>query len=279
MPELPIAAGEFGAELAVAIAAAERAAAVFPPPGASAPLEVRQKPDGSPLTDFDLLANTRILDTIRAGFPTDAILSEELTDDPARLGASRVWIVDPLDGTRDFAEGSHDYAVHVALAIDGRPAVAVVACPAFGRFYAAVAGGGAAVWSTEGVRRVHVAAERPLALSRTGITRTSMHPALEQFLTRTGLAAGAVARGASLKHMLLAEGSLDQCVTLHDRENEWDTAAPGLIIIEAGGVATDAFGQPLRYNQADVRHRRGVLLSAGHHHTELVAAARECFPA
>lgn len=278
MPQLPIAAGELGRELMVAIAAAEQAAAVFPPPGASARPEIRQKPDGSPLTDFDLLANTRILDAIRAEFPADAILSEELADDPARLGESRVWIVDPLDGTRDFAEGSKDYAVHVALAVAGRPVVGVVACPAFGRLYAAVAGGGSAVRSAEGARRIHVAPARSLDLSRTGITRTSMHPALDQFLSRTGLAAGAVPRGASLKHMLLAEGALDLCVTLHDRENEWDTAAPGLVVTEAGGMATDADGAPFRYNRADVRHRRGVLLSTGHHHAELVAIARECFP-
>lgn len=278
MPGLPIAAGEFAPELAVAIDAAERAAAVFPAPGTRANPEIRRKPDGSPLTEFDLLANTLIVAAIRAAFPADAILSEEVADDPARLGAARVWIVDPLDGTRDFAEGSHDYAVHVALAVAGQPVVGVVACPAFGRLYAAVMGGGSAVWSPEGSRRIHVASVRPLSSSRTGITRTSMHPALTQFLSRTGLDVGAVPRGASLKHMLLAEGSLDLCVTLHDRENEWDTAAPGLIVTEAGGVATDADGAPFRYNRSDVRHRRGVLLSAGHHHSELVAAARECFP-
>jgi len=278
MPELPILAGEFAAELSAAIAAAERAGAVLPAADAARP-EVRWKPDGSPLTDFDLLANTQILDTLRTAFPADIILSEELADDLARLTARRVWIVDPLDGTRDFAEGSRDYAVHVALVVEGRPVVAVVTCPALGRLYAAVAGGGAAVRSAEGTRRIHVAPSRPLAEYRTGITRTSGHPALDQFLSRTGLAGRAVPRGASVKHMLLAEGSLDLCVTLHGREQEWDTAAPTLIVTEAGGVATDADGTPFHYNRPDLRHRRGVLLSAGHHHATLVAAARECFPA
>ncbi len=276
MPELPIAAGPFAPELAVAIRAAERAAALFPPPGARP--QSRPKPDGSPVTEFDLRANALILETIRAGFPGDAILSEELADDPARLGAERVWIVDPLDGTRDFAEGSADFAVHVALAVAGRPVVATVACPALGRLYAAAAGGGAMRRDGGGDHRVAVAPARPLAAYRTGITRTAMHPALERFLAATGLAAGAVPRGASVKHMLLAEGALDLCLTLHGRESEWDTAAPGLIVAEAGGRVTDADGTPFRYNQADVLHRRGVVLSAGHHHAELVRAAQECFP-
>ncbi len=276
MAELPIAAGAYGPELAMAIAAAERAVAVFPPPGTIP--DVGRKPDGSPLTQFDLDANERIVATLRGAFPGDAILSEELADDRARLNASRVWIVDPLDGTRDFAEGSHDYAVHVALTVAGQPVVGVVACPALGQMYAAVAGGGAAVRDAEGARRIRVAEPRPLARYRTGITRTSMHPALERFLAVTGLVTGAVPRGASVKHLLLAEGALDLCVTLHDRENEWDSAAPGLIVLEAGGRVTDADGAPLRYNQADPRHRRGVLLSAGDHHAELVQRAKECFP-
>lgn len=276
MSDLPIAAGRLGPELAVAIQAAERAVAVFPPPGTIP--EVERKPDGSPLTRFDLDANARIVETLRAAFPGDPILSEELADDPSRLAASRVWIVDPLDGTRDFAGGSRDYAVHVALAEAGRPVVAVVACPALARLYAAVAGGGSAVRDGDGARPIRVAGPRPLARYRAGITRTAMHPPLERFLAVTGLAGGAVPRGASVKHMLLAEGELDLCVTLHDRENEWDTAAPGLIVREAGGMVTDADGAPLRYNQADTRHRRGVLLSAGDHHAELVQRARECFP-
>lgn len=270
-------AGPWDQELAVAIAAAEAAAAVFPPVGTIP--EVRHKPDGSPVTDADLAANARILAVLRSAFPADAILSEELADDRARLSAHRVWIVDPLDGTRDFAEGSSDYAVHVALAVEGLPVVAAVAWPGTGEVYTAVRGGGAAVQGPRGTRRLHVAPARPLAEYRAAITRTSMHPPLADFLERTRLGATAVRRGASVKLLLLAAGEFDLCLTLHDRENEWDSAAPGLIVTEAGGRATDADGRPFRYNQPDVRHRRGVLYSAGHHHAALVAVAQRCFPA
>ena len=275
MPVAP-SAGPWDQELAVARAAAEAAAAVFPPPGAAPAAE--RKPDGSPVTATDLAANARILAVLRTAFPADAILSEELADEPARLRAHRVWIVDPLDGTRDFIAGSGDYAVHVALAVEGVPVVAVVAWPAEDAIYTAVRGGGAWRHDAAGSHALKVAAARPLAAYRTGITRTAMHPALQRFLERGGLAGAAVPRGASIKHLLLAAGALDCCVTLHGGEHEWDTAAPGLIVTEAGGTVTDADGVPFRYNQPDVRHHRGVLLSAGHHHAALAALARECWP-
>ncbi|MBK7716548.1 MAG: hypothetical protein IPI38_14160 [Gemmatimonadetes bacterium] len=163
-----------------------------------------------------------------------------------------MWIVDPLDGTRDFVAGSGDCAVHVALAVEGVPVVAAVAWPADGAVYVAVRGGGALRHDAQGAHPLSVAPARPLAQYRTGITRTAMHPALERFLARGGLAAAAEPRGASIKHLLLAGGALDCCVTLHDREHGWDTAAPGLIVTEAGGTVTDADGVPFRYSQPDV---------------------------
>jgi len=277
MPDLPIAAGAYARELSTALLAAAAAAANFPPPGV-APSGVQQKSDGSLITAVDLSANASILGTLRSAYPHDAIVSEESEADPSRLERGRVWLVDPLDGTRDFVEGSADYAIHVALTVAGRAQVAVVLCPALGRLYAAVAGGGAACRDARGVRQLHVAPPRPLEAYRTGITRTGMHDALRRFLNRSGLGARAVRRGASVKHMLLAEGELDLCLTLHDREQEWDSCAPGLIVLEAGGLVTDADGHPLSYNRSDLRHRRGLVASAGEHHSAVVALARECFP-
>jgi 3'(2'), 5'-bisphosphate nucleotidase len=90
----------------------------------------RIQADGADGARGDREANALILARLRAARPGDAILSEEAADDPARLAARRVWIVDPLDGTREFAEGRADWAVHVALAIDGNPALGAVALPA-----------------------------------------------------------------------------------------------------------------------------------------------------
>jgi 3'(2'),5'-bisphosphate nucleotidase len=237
------------------------------------------KVDRSPVTAADLEANALIVAGLRAAFPDDAILSEEEPDDPARLTVRRVWLVDPLDGTRDFVARSDEFAVHIALAEAGIPVVAAVAHPPTDRLYAAVRGGGAARRGPEGVIRLAVSRGRPFQAWRSGITRMAMHGPLECFLERCGLGPPPVICGASVKALRVAQGDLDVTVTLHGRESEWDTCAPGLIVTEAGGQVTDADGRPLPYNQADVRHRRGVIMSAGDHHDEVVAIAKACFPA
>jgi 3'-phosphoadenosine 5'-phosphosulfate (PAPS) 3'-phosphatase len=231
------------------------------------------------VTPADLEANALIVGGLRAAFPEDAILSEEEPDDPARLGAGRVWLVDPLDGTRDFVARSDEFAVHIALAEHGSPVVAAVAHPPTERLYAAVRGGGAARSGPEGTVRLAVSRGRPLSAWRAGVTRMARHGPLECFLERSGLGPASQLCGASVKALRLAQGDLDVTVTLHGRESEWDTCAPGLIVLEAGGRVSDADGAPLRYNRPDVRHRRGVVMSCGEHHDEVVAVAGYCFPA
>jgi len=274
-----LAAGEWSPELEVACHLAQDAATVLRRYYAAGGIAARAKVDRSPVTDADLEANAVIVSGLRQAFPQDAILSEEEPDDPSRLAAKRVWLVDPLDGTRDFVSRSGDFAVNVALTLAGAPSLAVVAHPPADRLYAAVKGGGAARMGAEGVRRLAVVRGRPIGALRAGITRTARNAALDCFLKRSGLGPAAVPCGASVKALRLAEGELDLTLTLHGRECEWDTCAPGLIVSEAGGRVTDADGRPFRYNQADVRHRRGVIMSAGDHHDQLVALAQECFPA
>lgn len=276
---LPLSADPWAIELEVATRLAGEAAAVLRRHYAAGGITARQKPDRSPVTDADLEANAVIVAGLRAAFPRDAILSEEEPDDPGRLSARRVWLVDPLDGTRDFISRTGDFAVHIALTDDGSPVVAAVAHPPTERIYTALRGGGAAWRGPEGESALAVARGRPLASWRPGITRTALHGPLQCFLDRARFGPTAVPCGASVKALRLAAGELDVTVTLHGRECEWDTCAPGLIVVEAGGRVTDADGSPFRYNQPDVHHRRGVVMSAGDYHAEVVALARECFQA
>src|SRR6185295_7654657 len=92
-------------------------------------LAVESKADRSPVTQADRDASARIVDLLRAALPGDAVLSEELPDDAARLACRRVWIVDPLDGTRDFVARTGQFSVHVGLAVDGEPVVGAVYQP------------------------------------------------------------------------------------------------------------------------------------------------------
>src|SRR5690606_20851584 len=105
---------------------------------------VSQKDGGrGPLTEADLAADRIIGDALRTHFPGDGLLSEEVADDPARLGRSRVWIVDPLDGTREFTVKLPEFVVSIGLAIEGEPALGVLVNPATGDVYAGVVGRGA----------------------------------------------------------------------------------------------------------------------------------------
>src|SRR5688572_15597896 len=109
----------FRDELSVALAAAHAAGDIIRGHYQRGPVEPTAKPDGTPVTQADLEANQAIVAALRAAFPGDGVLAEETADDRSRLAHERVWIVDPIDGTRDFVQRSGQFAVHVALAVRG----------------------------------------------------------------------------------------------------------------------------------------------------------------
>jgi 3'(2'), 5'-bisphosphate nucleotidase len=235
----------------------------------------RTKADGSPVTEADRAANTVILSHLSTQFPHDAILSEESADRPARLNCPRVWLVDPLDGTRDFLEGSPEFAVHVALAVEGVPVVAIVHEPASGRLAGAVAGGGAWLEGDGRRRKLAVSKRRVPVRMRVGTSRFGRTESLIRLLEETPFGRHAVPRGASTKMLDVAAGLLDATICMHARESEWDTCAPGLVVTEAGGMVTDVDQRPLRYNRPVVAHSRGVITSNGQIHDFLCRLAAE----
>jgi 3'(2'), 5'-bisphosphate nucleotidase len=166
--------------------------------------------------------------------PDDAVLSEEGADDAARLQARRVWIVDPLDGTREFGEpGREDWAVHVALVEDGTPTVAAVALPA-----------SRLLFSTDPAAVLRRQADRPLRLA---VSRSRPPAGVAEMARRLG--AELVPMGsAGAKTMAVVRGEVDAYVHLGG-QYEWDSAAPVGVALAAGLCATRADGSPLRYNQ------------------------------
>ena len=182
----------------------------------------------------DREANALIIDRLRAARPDDFILSEESLDDPARCAVSRVWIVDPLDGTREYAEGLDDWAVHVALAIEGRPAHGAVALPARGATHA-----------TDG-------AAPPLGRLGTPPRMVVSRTRCPDIATRVGGSMGAelIPMGsAGAKAMAVVDGRAD--VYLHDGgQYEWDNCAPAAVALAAGLHASRIDGSPLVYNCA-----------------------------
>ena len=226
----------------IAAAAAGRILDVY-----RSPFEVGRKADESPLTEADLASHRTIVEGLRALAPAIPVLSEESAeiDFATRAGWSRYWLVDPLDGTRDFVKRNGEFTVNIALVDRHEPVLGVVAVPVTGVSYAAARGLGALRHDAQGERglAVHRPARRPfrVAASRSHRDRTTT-----AFIGRLG-PAEEVSIGSSLKFCLLAEGAID----VYPRFGptcEWDTAAAQCVVEEAGGRVTDVELEPLRYN-------------------------------
>jgi 3'(2'), 5'-bisphosphate nucleotidase len=236
------------------------------------------KSDGSPVTRLDLEADRIIQSHLRRAFPADPIVSEESSGPVLPALGGRFWLVDPLDGTRDFAAGSPEFAIHIALVADGRPVVAVVVQPATGTRFEVIAGAGAFRVEMERRQRVRVSDRAELDSFRVGVSRRSPGASLTRLLAESPLGRHAVPQGASLKLTAVAAGELDATLCLHGREKVWDSCAPGLIITEAGGRITDVDGLPLPYAGADPAHHRGIVTSNGRCHEALCALASRYWP-
>ena len=182
----------------------------------------------------DREANALILDRLRAARADDAILSEESADDPARLARSRVWIVDPLDGTREFAERRDDWAVHVALAVDGRAAVGAVALPRLGMTLSSDAP--SPLPDPQTPPRLLVSRTRPSALCASVAERIGAVPV---GMGSAGAKAMAVVRGAA--EIYLHSGG----------QHQWDNCAPVAVALAAGLHASRIDGSPIVYNQRE----------------------------
>ena len=269
---------EYRAELQIAERAALAAGEIIRAHYARSEIAVDTKADDSPVTQADRDANVAILEILRAAFPDDAIVSEETPDDAARIAKQRVWIVDPLDGTKDFVQRSGEFAVHVGLAVGGEAVVGAVYLPVVSELYSASAGHGA--WrDANGARtRLRVSSTADLRALKVGTSRAYPSAALQAFLDGAGITQR-VARGASTKLCAVAAGELDVVVNVSSSEWEWDTCAPEVIVREAGGLYTDTAGMPFRYNQRDLKHHKGSICSNGACHAAIAKALQPHVPA
>lgn len=219
-----------------------------------------------PVTEADIAVNEMLADTLRRARPDYGWLSEESVDDPARLGADRVFIIDPIDGTRAFIAGEDTFAHSLAVAEHGRIIAAAVFLPALDRLFTASANGPA------------LRDGQPLTASRhpgiAGATMLLTAPALQPEHWPGGVPELRRSFRASLafRLCLVAEGRHDGMATFRPTW-EWDSAAGSLIAARAGAAVTDADGQPLRFNQPDPRSH-GLIVAAPGLHAELMQRRR-----
>lgn len=218
--------------------------------------DVARKADASPVTAADLAAHRVIVDGLARLTPDIPVLSEESTDAVAageRRGWRRMWLVDPLDGTREFVKRNGEFSVNIALIEDGVAVFGVIQAPVDGALWHGAPGHGA--WRRSGetdrpIRARRVPGAGPM---RVAASRSHRDPRTAAFVARLG-DIEPVALGSSLKFCRLAEGTLD-VYPRFGPTSEWDTAAGQAILEGAGGILVDAGGRAFRYNQ------RGTLLN------------------
>jgi 3'(2'), 5'-bisphosphate nucleotidase len=213
--------------------------------------DVQRKDDDSPLTAADLAAHRCIVAGLERLSPGIPVLSEESAQEvPARLRRqwSRMWLVDPLDGTREFVKRNGEFTVNIALIDEGEAVLGVVQAPVTGALWHGQRGRGA--FRREGDRDVPVRTRTPAtAPLRVAASRSHRDPRTEAVLARMG-EVEAIGVGSSLKFCRLAEGTMD-AYPRFGPTSEWDTAAGQCVLEAAGGAVLDPRGRPLRYNQRD----------------------------
>jgi 3'(2'), 5'-bisphosphate nucleotidase len=241
-------------------------------------LTVDRKAHDEPVTAADREANELILAALLAAFPHDAILSEEAPAIGAYRTAARAWMVDPLDGTRDYVRGLDGFSVMIGLALDGVPALGVVYQPLGERLYRAVRGQGAVLEEPGDETRLTVSRTtdpgRALLVSSAS-HRTEMIDAVRAALgIKDEIRLGSV----GLKLGLIASGTRDLYVNPSQHSKLWDVCAPEAILAEAGGRLTDLRGRPIDYRRAELANRDGLLATNGHLHDEIVRRLAPLLP-
>lgn len=215
-------------------------------------IAAEDKLDGSPVTQADLAADTIIVDGLKQLMPAVPVVSEERVDSSTGPYLASFFIVDPLDGTREFIAGHNDYTVNIALVTNGRPLLGVIGAPALGLLWRGVVGAGAERMNLSpdpAVRAASRTAIQPRLLPDdewiAAVSRSHGDPRTDAFINgRRG--ARRLQIGSALKFCRVAEGSADIYPRL-SAISEWDIAAGHAIVEAAGGSITDSRGQPIRF--------------------------------
>jgi len=238
------------------------------------PLNIKQKNqynDLEPVTQADTIANELIVDGLKREFPTDGILAEESVDTKRRLEKSRVWMVDPLDGTNGFIDGNGDFAVQIGLTEAGQCVLGVVYQPLPGLLYRAVRGEGTWIERPDfEAERAAVSETRLLSDMRLAASRSHRSPRMNKVVTQFAFREEVQRGSVGIKIGLLIERQCDVYIHLSSQTKQWDTCAPEVILTEAGGRISDLFGYPLNYNVPDVQNRNGLVASNGVAHDLII---------
>ncbi len=238
------------------------------------PVRVEQKSFNDrlePVTEADRAANELIVRRIAREFPEDGILAEESIDSEDRLRRRRVWMVDPMDGTKSFIAGGEDFAVQIGLALEGESVLGVVYQPTAGVLYRAAKGRGALVERpNQPAEKGQVSDKTDSSEMRLAVSQTHRGALLDRVIRAFGFKEEVRRSSVGIKVGLIVEQRCDLYIHLSPETKQWDTCAPDAILSEAGGRLTDLFGRPLRYNLPHVQNTNGIVATNGAAHQMVI---------
>ena len=223
------------------------------------------------VTAADREANELIVSRLLKDFSDDGILAEESLDSGRRLEKDRVWLIDPMDGTKNFIARDGDFAVQIGLAVGGESVAGVVYQPVRGVLYRAVRNGGA--WIEEdGKPAVRMSVSKQTSPGKMILASSRSHrsPRMERVVREFGFKKEMRRGSVGVKIGLIAEQQADLYLHLSPSTKQWDTCAPEIILVEAGGRLTDLFGHSLSYNGVRIDNRNGIVATNGAAHEKVI---------
>jgi 3'(2'), 5'-bisphosphate nucleotidase len=244
-------------------------------------VEVEWKAPGNPVTAADHAANALILEQLHRHFPGEAALAEETDDDMSRLGHDLVWMVDPMDGTKEFIKRNGEFSIMIGLVEQGRPLLGVVLQPAPpsgiqpGALYSGVIGLGAWLSLGSSERPIRVSTIDQPAQLRMIASRSHFDERVDQVRKNLGIHEILRSGSVGLKCGAIATGACELYIHPSSKVSLWDSCAPAAILTAAGGVMTDLRGEPLDYKSVEVGHPHGLLASHGRLHKQILATIKE----
>ena len=227
--------------------------------------------DKSPVTQVDYEVNNYIIASLEKNFPNDAILSEEIPDNPKRLDAKRVWCIDPIDGTLEFIAHKENFAIHLGLIMNNRAVFGIVYLPFYQRLLWGSSETGSFIDDRGNISRLSCSSrnEKNFILLKSCYHQHENEYAMQSRINPTRVLS---ISSVGVKASYVARGVADVFFYQGKGVKEWDTCAPAAIVMGANGVVSNLKGEPLFYNKVNCNHSDGVIFSNQATHSYIIKA-------
>ena len=227
----------------------------------SSDLGVEIKEDNSPVTKADKAADKEIRENLSTAFPLYSLLTEESIDDKARLNNDYVWIVDPIDGTKDFVAKNDQFTVNIGLSYKHKAVLGVILIPVSGEIYYAVEGLGAYYLKDKNASPIRIHCNNKVQDVTTLVSNFhSNQTEMDMIKKHSDIIKHQKKVGATIKGCLIAKGEAEMSYRFSSNTKEWDTCAMQILVEEAGGFLLKFDGTPIRYNREDVYNKDGYII-------------------